>query len=256
MAKTSRYMWSMNDYVPNSETESYKNAVNNVYDTVKQIAEQKPQYLSRALLLADRYAKKYAEWINRGFRIAMMCPSVMISGAGNFPVRKKEKQNRAEDRHMEEYQNINRIPEQIEHLLSDSYKTVINSGDNDALDQLKEKLSKLQEQREQIKIENKQLKAKGEPIHASYILQNLGQNIRNVEQRIEQLERIKAKPTSDITEQYNTTICKVVENTEIMRLQLIFDGKPSDDIRSGKPITWNTFINRIKNIVDDNLRDP
>jgi len=162
----------------------------------------------------------------------MMCPSVMISGAGNFPVRKKEKQNSAEDRHMEEYQNINRIPEQIEHLLSDSYKTVINSGDNDALDQLKEKLSKLQEQREQIKIENKQLKAKGEPIHASYILQNLGQNIRNVEQRIEQLERIKAKPTSDITEQYNTKICKVIENTDIMRLQLIFDGKPSDDIRS------------------------
>jgi len=156
----------------------------------------------------------------------------MISGAGNFPVRKKEKQNRTEDRHMEEYQNINRIPEQIEHLLSDSYKTVINSGDNDALNQLKEKLSKLQEQREQIKIENKQLKAKGEPIHASYILQNLGQNIRNVEQRIEQLERIKAKPTSDITEQYNTKICKVIENTDIMRLQLIFDGKPSDDIRS------------------------
>jgi hypothetical protein len=232
MAKTSRYMWSMNDYVPNSETESYKNAVNNVYDTVKQIAEQKPEQLAKALTLAERYSRKLAEWKNKEFKIAMMCPSVMISGAGNFPVRKKEKQNRSEDRHMEEYQNINRIPEQIEHLLSDSYKTVINSGDNDALDQLKEKLSKLQEQREQIKIENKQLKAKGEPIHASYILQNLGQNIRNVEQRIEQLERIKAKPTSDITEQYNTKICKVIENTDIMRLQLIFDGKPSDDIRS------------------------
>jgi hypothetical protein len=75
------------------------------------------------------------------------------------------------------------------------------------------------------------LKAKNEPIYAPYILQNLGQNIRNVKQRIEQLERVKAKPTSDITKQYNTTVCKVIENTDIMRLQLIFDGKPSEDIR-------------------------
>ena len=232
MAKTSRSMWSMSDYIPNSETESYKNAVNNVYDTVKQIAKQKPEQLAKALTLAERYSRKLAEWKNKEFKIAMMCPSVMISGAGNFPVRKKEKQNRAEDRHMEEYQNINRIPEQIQNLLSAWHRDVISSGDDNALEQLKDKLSKLQEQREQIKAENKQLKAKNEPIYAPYILQNLGQNIRNVKQRIEQLERVKAKPTSDITKQYNTTICKVVENTEIMRLQLIFDGKPSDDIRS------------------------
>jgi len=232
MAKTSRSMWSMSDYVPNSETDSYRNAVNQVYDTVKQIAKQKPEQLAKALTLAERYSRKLAEWKNKEFKIAMMCPSVMISGAGNFPVRKKEKQNRAEDRHMEEYQNINRIPEQIQNLLSAWHRDVISSGDDNALEQLKDKLSKLQEQREQIKAENKQLKAKNEPIYAPYILQNLGQNIRNVKQRIEQLERVKAKPTSDITKQYNTTICKVVENTEIMRLQLIFDGKPSDDIRS------------------------
>jgi hypothetical protein len=180
MAKTSRSMWSMSDYIPNSETNSYRHSVDEVYAIVKQIAEQKPEQLAKALLLADRYAKKFAEWINKGYRIDMMCPSVLISGAGNFPQRRKEKQNRAEDRHMEEYQNINRIPE---------------------------------------------------PIHATYILQNLGQNIRNVEQRIEQLEKAKAKPTSDITDQYNTTVCKVIENTDIMRLQLIFDGKPSEDIR-------------------------
>ena len=232
MAETSRSMWSMNDYVPNSETNGYKRAVNEVYDTVKQIAEQKPQYLSRALLLADRYAKKYAEWINKGFRIAMMCPSVLISGAGNFPVRKKEKQNRAEDKRMEDYQYIKAIPDQIQDLLSGHHKNIIKSSDSDALEQLKAKLEKLQTEREQIKAENKQLKAKGESIHAPFVLQNLGQNIRSVEQRIEQLEKAKAKPTSDITEQYNTTVCKVVENTEIMRLQLLFDGKPSDEIRS------------------------
>ena len=232
MARTSRAMWSMNDYVPNSETNGYKRAVNEVYDTVKQIAEQKPQYLSRALLLADRYAKKYAEWINKGFRIAMMCPSVLISGAGNFPVRKKEKQNRAEDKRMEDYQYIKAIPDQIQDLLSGHHKNIIKSSDSDALEQLKAKLEKLQTEREQIKAENKQLKAKGESIHAPFVLQNLGQNIRSVEQRIERIEKAKAKPTSDITEQYNTTVCKVIENTDIMRLQLLFDGKPNDEIRS------------------------
>ena len=232
MAETSRSMWSMSDYIPNSETNSYKNAVNRVYDIAKQIAEQKPEQLAKALTLAERYSRKLADWKNKEFRISMMCPSVMVSGAGNFPVRKKEKQNRAEDKHMEEFQYINAIPEQIQNLLSAWHRDVISSGDDNALEQLKDKLSKLQEQREQIKAENKQLKAKGEPIHATYILQNLGQNIRNVEQRIEQLEKTKAKPTSDVTKQYNTTVCKVVENTEIMRLQLLFDGKPNDEIRS------------------------
>ena len=231
MAESSRAMWSMSDYVPNSETNGYKRAVNEVYVIVKQIAEQKPQYLPRALLLADRYAKKYAEWINRGFRIAMMCPSVLISGASNFPVRKKEKQNRAEDKRMEDYRYIKAIPDQIQDLLSGYHKDVIKSGDSDALEQLKAKLEKLQAEREQIKAENKQLKANGKSIHAPFVLQNLGQNIRNVEQRIERIEKAKAKPTSDITEQYNTTVCKVIENTEIMRLQLLFDGKPSDEIR-------------------------
>jgi|GEM_PF-310365 len=231
MAKTSRSMWSMSDYIPNSETESYKNAVNRVYEIVNQIAEQKPEQLPKALILAERYSKKLADWKNKEFHISMMCPSVMISGAGNFPIRRKEKQNRAEDKHMEEFQYINVIPEQIQNLLSACHRDVISSGDDNALEQLKDKLSKLQEQREQVKAENKQLKSKGEPIHAAYILQNLGQNIRNVKQRIEQLEKAKAKPTSDITDQYNTTVCKVIENTDIMRLQLIFDGKPSEDIR-------------------------
>ena len=231
-AKTSRSFWSMFDYVPNSETNGYKRSVDEVYTMVKQIAKTRPQYLSRALLLADRYAKKFAEWINKGYRIDMMCPSVLITGGSNFPVRKKEKQNRSQDKHMEEYQYIKAIPDQIQDLLSGYHKDVIKSSDSDAIEQLKSKLKKLQAEREQIKTENKQLKAKGESIHAPYILQNLGQNIRNVEQRIEQLEKTKAKPTSDVTKQYNTTVCKVVENTEIMRLQLLFDGKPNDEIRS------------------------
>ena len=42
-------------------------------------------------MIAERYAKKMADNMNESSRIGMMCPSILISGAGNFPVRKKEK---------------------------------------------------------------------------------------------------------------------------------------------------------------------
>jgi hypothetical protein len=62
----------------------------------------------------------------------------------------------------------------------------------------------------------------------AYILQNLGQNIRSVEQRIETLQKAKAKPNTE----YNTSACKVVENTKLMRIQLFFDGKPAEETRN------------------------
>ena len=62
----------------------------------------------------------------------------------------------------------------------------------------------------------------------SYALQNNLQNMNSVKERIESLQKIKSKGTTESENDY----CKVIENTEIMRLQLIFDGKPSDEIRN------------------------
>ena len=83
--------------------------------------------------MADRYARRLAEWYNKQFRIEMMCPSVMICGGSNFPVRKKEKQNAAQDRHYQLYKEIQQIPEKIAGLLRGA--NIIKSGDADALEE-------------------------------------------------------------------------------------------------------------------------
>ena len=57
--------------------------------------------------------KKIADNLNEKSRIGCMCPSVMISGAGNFPVKKKEKQNAASDRNYKEFQEIQKILDKI-----------------------------------------------------------------------------------------------------------------------------------------------
>ena len=52
------------------------------------------------------YARKLAENMNQSFAIDARVPSVMIPGPANFPVGKKEKQNRARDSNMEEWRYI------------------------------------------------------------------------------------------------------------------------------------------------------
>ena len=91
-ARTAHNMMSMRDYAEGSTTAEYRSAVDKAYDLADKVAEKKPEEAERVYRLAERYSKKMAEYFNKESSIGMMCPSVMISGAGNFPVRKKEKQ--------------------------------------------------------------------------------------------------------------------------------------------------------------------
>ena len=105
-ARQAKAMWSHSDYVMGSKTEEYKKAVDEAYDLVDKIKDQRPKQAEKAENIARRYAKKLADNYNKGFRIELMCPSILISGAGNFPVKKKEKQNEARDRNLKEYNQI------------------------------------------------------------------------------------------------------------------------------------------------------
>ena len=59
------------------------------------------------------YARKLAENMNNGFVIDARVPSVLIAGPANFPARKKEKQNAARDRNMEEWKKIQGLLDRI-----------------------------------------------------------------------------------------------------------------------------------------------
>lgn len=253
LAKTSQTLWSFSDYISNSATESYKTEVEKAYKIVDRIAIEKPNRLQEALTIAERYSKAYADWKNKGYSIEMMCPSVMICGAGNFPVRKKEKQNQARDKHMKNFEYVKGYLQKLDNILNG--KEIIKSGDADAIEKLQEKLDQLEESQETMKQvntyyrKNKTLdgcellsqKAIDEikdmmiriSYHtqpfASYSLTNNNAKIKATKQRIEQLQKAKEEGTQETIQ---TDICKVVENTELMRIQLLFDSIPDIETRT------------------------
>lgn len=77
--------------------------VDKAYDLAEKVAEARPRETDRVEALAKRYSKRMAEYMNRESNIGCRCPSVMISGAGNFPVKKKEKQVQAWEKNHQFY---------------------------------------------------------------------------------------------------------------------------------------------------------
>ena len=247
-AAKAREMWSFYEYKEGSETASYKSRVDACYELVEELPEE---LKAKGEAIADSYARRLAEWKNKQFRIEMMCPSVMICGAGNFPVAKKAKQNAAQDRHYMELNKIEALPDKIRNLARGS--NFIKSSDSDALDKLKLKLETLEKKQAEMKAanayyrKNKTLKGFSsfsetkaaeldETVKESiydvpfppYTLTNNNAKINNVKSRISELERVKTEASAD----YETELFTVKENTDLMRLQIFFDEKPDADTRA------------------------
>lgn len=253
-ARQSRSMWSQTDYEPGSATKEYEQKVNEAYDIVERIEKERPRAAERAQRLANRYAKKLADNYNAGFRIEMMCPSILISGGGNFPVKKKEKQNQARDRNYEEYKKIEGYMDKLKNILYGN--EVIHSGDEDAVDLLQEKLDKLTEKQSFMKATNsyyrKNKTLKGCPgiteetaiklekllsdwqkehkrVFEQWELQNNNSNIRSTKQRLERIKKEKEEGSTEIS--IDCLGLDVTENKEIMRIQFFFSGKPKPAVR-------------------------
>lgn len=252
--KAAHNMMSMRDYTEGSTTAGYRNAVDKAYDLAEKVAKKKPEEAERAYRLAERYSKKMAEYYNKESSIGMMCPSVMISGSGNFPVKKKERQVAAWQKNHEFYQYVQGILEKIENILYG--REIIKSDDERAVEKLEEKLEDLKETQERMKAANKAIRMKdteagddalremgyseeaikqlrepdycGRLGYPGYLLTNNNANIHRVEERLNRLKAVKEKGSSE--QEFGTF--KVVENTEAMRYQIIFDGKPDAEVRT------------------------
>lgn len=247
-------MMSFGDYIPESKTNEYRILVNKCYDLADKVAAKKPERAGDAYYFADRYSKKLAENFNKDSEIGCRCPSVMIAGPANFPVRKKEKQIAAWDKNHQEYIAINKYLERIENILHG--KEVILSDNAKAVDLLQDKLDTLIALQEKMRAANKALRLKdtkagndelmgmgyseleiknlrtpdfcGRVGYPDYALSNNNANIHRIEARIEELKKIKAAGTSETS----TEFFRVVRNTENMRLQLFFSGKPEPEVRN------------------------
>ena len=113
-AKRAKDMNSFSDYKPGSATSAYRQMVDEAYAIAeRQKARVDPMYHDKIDALVDRYAKKLAANLNESHVIDGRVPSILIAGGGNFPVRKKEKQNAARDRNMGEYMEIEKLLDKI-----------------------------------------------------------------------------------------------------------------------------------------------
>lgn len=261
-ARIAQSLMSFSEYQMGTRTREYQECVNEVYDLAeKVIAKRGEKYRERAWNLAKRYAKNMGKYFNEESRIGCMCPSVMISGAGNFPVKKKEKQVKAWEKNHEYYNYCQRIRGKLSNLLY--CKEVIKSDDENAIEDLEEKIEGLKEAQENMKeinkyyrkhktlegcdlLTEKQCQKLQESIdqysydrapYPRWALQNNLANIKRYQQRVDELKKAKENGTAEID--YGDF--KVVENTEMMRIQIIFGEKPDDEIRTllkGNGFKW------------------
>lgn len=252
-ARIAHDMMSFRDYKEGKKTEEYRYWVDKAYDLADRVAARRPEEAEKAYGMAERYARRLAENINEDSRIGMRCPSVMIAGPANFPVKKKKRQVDAWDRNHKEWSEIQEILTRLEHLLFKG--SAIQSDDADAVGKLERKLETLKATQERMKEANKAIRMKdteagnrrlaelgfdddeitnlrtpdfcGRIGFANYLLTNNNANIHRIEGRIKELTAVKETGTVET----ETEMFRVVENTELMRLQIIFDGKPESEVR-------------------------
>lgn len=227
-----RTAWNMNHIGTfRSDTPDYQAEVDEAYSLADEAAKRNPEREDEAYKIADRYARQLADWYNKKYRIDSMCPSILISGGGNFPVGKKNKQNQAWDNHYKAMRKIESLKDRIRKIGTSA--ETIKSDDDNAIEKLRAKLDALTKKQDAMKDENAKARKEGKQApFAPYTLSNNNQNIRSVKKRIEQLEAQKGKETTQRQIEFMGESVMVIENVELMRLQLMFDGKPDDDIRA------------------------
>ena len=267
---------SYSDYKEGSATAGYKSAV----DEVREIAEKQkkkvdPEYHGKIDYLVDLYARKLAENLNKRNEIDARVPSMLITGGGNFPTRKKEKQNAARDKNYAEYDRIQGIVRKIRTVGTGG----IRSDEADAIGKLEKKLVKLEADQERMKAANRAIRLKdtekgdkklselgftdeqievlrtpdfaGRVGYQSFKLQNNNSNIRRIKKRIDELKTAQESvPCEDRVYDAFT----LHEDTDLMRIQFLFEEKPDEEIRtvlkshgfrwSPKNKAWQRMLNR------------
>jgi len=258
-ARRAKEAYSWDSYQPGSATAGYRAAV----DVAAEIAEQQkkrvsPFYYERIDAALDRYAKRLADWTNKHNANIASCPSSYITGGSNYARtfgRKHEKQQGREDALWSEYNEIQAIREKIKEIGTGP----VDLTDPHAREILTERLEKLQKKQARAKEINAHMRKRGTfkgldgisdeaaarldaaaKEHApdlktykpypDYELASLREKIKRTAARLEELDRLQARQdVPDETSDFPGG--QIVRNAELNRLQLIFDGKPADNVR-------------------------
>lgn len=144
MARMSKNANSFSDHKDGSATEEYRHYCDQAYNILDKIKAEKPDQAEKAERKADYYCRKLAEYYNDYYRNEASCPSIMICGGSNFPVKKKERQNSRRETLYDTWKYLQGYLQKIENILTNEQP--IKSGDSDAIEKLRDKISCLEEE--------------------------------------------------------------------------------------------------------------
>lgn len=197
----------------------------------------------------QRYERYFVNWLSAKSR----CLSSMITGPSGFPVRQAQKANESERKRSEEFVNFR---ERYMERLARAQRRA-QRAESDPVADLRRKIEGAERDQEIMKAANKIVQAKngsaaekvqrlvtelhmregnatqllqpdymGRVGFASYLLTNNLANIKRMRERLAELER---KAATASTETARPDGIRIVENTEMDRLQVYFPGKPDAD---------------------------
>ncbi len=274
-AKRAKEMNSFFNYTPGSAREEYRRCVDkDAALAERQKARVDPMYHEKIDRLLDAYARKLAENMNDSFAIDARVPSMMITGGSNFPVRKKEKQNAARDRNMDEWRQVQGLLDKIRSTGMGG----ISADDPRAVAKLESKLASLESTQEKMKAVNayyrkhksldgcpdisedviRKLKSgmasswhyENKP-YPSWALSNNNAEIRRVKERISSLTRQKEVGYTG----WDFDGGRVEANTADNRLQIFFDDKPDEETRTAlksNGFRWAPSVSAWQRQLNDN----
>lgn len=260
-ARNAHYCVHMSDYKPGSATASYRNSVNKAAQMVEQQkALVSAFYHDKLDALLNSYARRLAQWTNDYNRNQASYPSQFIAGAGNFNMRKHNRQMSREDSLWEEYRQIEAILDKIRSVGTGP----VDLADPHAREMLTERLNSQRQMLEDAKTANAYYRkhktlegcpglseknrawltrpgvfasGDGSPISQygspfpAYELASIRGKIERTEQRLAELDRREQQAAESQT---GTAFDggQIVRNIDLNRLQILFDAIPDADTRA------------------------
>lgn len=260
-ARNAHYCIHMGDYKPGSATASYRNSVNKAAQMVEQQkARVSAFYHDKLDALLNSYARRLAQWTNDYNRNQASYPSQFIAGAGNFNMRKHNRQMSREDSLWEEYRQIEAILDKIRSVGTGP----VDLADPHAREMLTERLNSQRQMLEDAKTANAYYRkhktlegcpglseknrawltrpgvfasGDGSPISQygspfpAYELASIRGKIERTEQRLAELDRREQQAAEPQT---GTAFDggQIVRNIDLNRLQILFDAIPDAGTRA------------------------
>lgn len=258
LARRAHDNMSMTDYEPGSATRQFEAMCAGARELADAAIARAPHRADEAEHIYDRYRERTARYVNEDSRIGAMCPSVMIAGPANFPTQQKKRQAAAWEKLHGELDKLEALKGKLRRI--GTAAKPVKAGDADAVGRLEKRLAKRRADQDEMKRANRYIRMKderkgdeglaamgysaeriaelrkgdfcGRKSYPAYMLANNNAEIHRLEKRIAALgsARESAAPNRD------TAIagepCTVAENADAMRLQVFFEGKPSEECRT------------------------